>query len=142
MNFIDYIKENYNIDCYVNKIAPDKKTLLIYYHRYMVNGNIIKNTIEKALPRESQSLNLKYINDESWNMDSLFIILQSNKLDKTMNEFIDDLNIVYFQDLIDSNEEFMNRWYSYNNDNNNLEVNKLRLLSIINMDSKASYNKM
>ena len=44
----------------------------------------------------------------------------------------------YFQDLIDSNEEFMNRWNEYNSDNKNLDTNKLNLLNSIKFNTKAS----
>ena len=118
IEFYNYIKEKYNIDCYVNKIAPPKENFI--------------NLLVALYGND------KYINDESWNRGFVVNLLKSEEFNEVLNTFIDDFNIVYFQDLIDSNEEFMKRWYSYNNDNSNLEVNKLMLLSRINMDSKAS----
>ena len=138
VDFYRYIKDTYNIDCYLNRIAPDKKNYINLLSSLYLNGNIIKNTIEKALPRESQSLNLKYINDESWNMGFIIYILQSNKLDKTMNEFIDDLNIIYFQDMIDSYEELIERWHNSNYDINTLDNDKIRLLDSISYNVKVS----
>ena len=138
IEFYNYIKEKYNIDCYVNKIAPPKENFINLLVALYGNENIVRNTVDKSLPKEGQVINDKYINDESWNRGFVVNLLKSEEFNEVLNTFIDDFNIVYFQDLIDSNEEFMKRWYSYNNDNSNLEVNKLMLLSRINMDSKAS----
>ena len=71
-------------------------------------------------------------------MGFIIYILQSNKLDKTLNEFIDDLNIIYFQDMIDSYEELIERWHNSNYDINTLDNDKIRLLDSISYNVKAS----
>ena len=138
IEFYNYIKEKYNIDCYVNKIAPPKENFINLLVALYGNENIVRNTVDKSLPKEGQVINNKYINDESWNRGFVINVLKSKEFISDIEYFIDDLNIVYFQDLIDSNEEFMKRWHDYNIDNNNLDINKLKLLNRINFNSKAS----
>lgn len=138
VKFYDYIKEKYNIDCFINKIAPAKVNFINLLIALYDNENIVRNTVEKTLPNEGQVSNNKYINDECWNRGFVINVLKSKEFSSDIEYFIDDLNIVYFQDLIDSNEEFMKRWYDYNNYKNSLDIIKLKLLNRINFNSKAS----
>lgn len=138
VTFNDYIKEKYNIDCFINKIAPSKANFTNLLVALYDNENIIRNTVEKILPGEGRVINNKYMNDECWNRGFVISLLKSKEFNAVLESFIDDLNIVYFQDLIDSNEEFMKRWHDYNNDNINLDIKKLKLLNRVNFDSKAS----
>ncbi len=138
VEFYNYIKEKYNIDCHINKVAPSKVNFTNLLIALYNNENVIRNTVEKALPNEGQVINNKYMNDECWNRGFVINLLESEEFNTVLEKFIDDFNIVYFQDLIDSNEEFMKRWHNYNNDNKNLDINKLKLLNRINFNSKAS----
>ena len=138
IRFNDYIKEKYDIDCFINKIAPAKENFINLIVALYGNEKIVMNTVEKALPREGQVVNNKYMNDECWNKGFVISVLKLKEFSYNKENFIDDLNIVYFQDLIDSNEEFMKRWNNHNNDNSNLDINKLKLLNRVNFDSKAS----
>ena len=137
IKFNDYIKEKYNIDCFINKIAPSKVNFINLLVALYSNENIIRNTVEKMLPCEGKAINNKYMNDECWNRGFVISLLKSEEFSSNKEYFIDNFNIIYFQDLIDSNEEFMKRWCDYNNDNN-LDNIKLKLLNRVNFDSKAS----
>ena len=138
IRFNDYIKEKYDIDCYINKIAPSKVNFTNLLIALYNDENIIRQTVEKILPYEGQVINNKYMNDECWNRGFVINLLKSEEFSNNKENFIDDFNIVYFQDLIDLNEEFMKRWHDYNDDNSNLDIKKLKLLNRVNFDSKAS----
>ena len=138
IRFNDYIKEKYDIDCYINKIAPSKVNFTNLLIALYNDENIIRQTVEKILPYEGQVTNNKYMNDECWNRGFVINLLKSEEFSNNKENFIDDFNIVYFQDLIDLNEEFMKRWHDYNDDNSNLDIKKLKLLNRVNFDSKAS----
>lgn len=138
IRFNDYIKEKYDIDCYINKIAPSKVNFTNLLIALYNDENIIRHTVEKILPYEGQVINNKYMNDECWNRGFVINLLKSEEFSNNKENFIDDFNIVYFQDLIDLNEEFMKRWHDYNDDNSNLDIKKLKLLNRVNFDSKAS----
>lgn len=138
IRFNDYIKEKYDIDCYINKIAPSKVNFTNLLIALYNDENIIRQTVEKILPYEGQVINNKYMNDECWNRGFVINLLKSEEFSNNKENFIDDFNIVYFQDLIDLNEEFMKRWYDYNDDNSNLDIKKFKLLNRVNFDSKAS----
>ena len=136
IRFNDYIKEKYDIDCYINKIAPSKVNFTNLLIALYNDENIIRQTVEKILPYEGQVINNKYMNDECWNRGFVINLLKSEEFSNNKENFIDDFNIVYFQDLIDLNEEFMKRWHDYNDDNSNLDIKKLKLLNRVNFDSK------
>lgn len=138
IRFNDYIKEKYDIDCYINKIAPSKVNFTNLLIALYNDENIIRHTVEKILPYEGQVINNKYMNDECWNRGFVINLLKSEEFSNNKENFIDDFNIVYFQDLIDLNEEFMKRWHDYNDDNSNLDIKKLKLLNRVKFDSKAS----
>lgn len=138
IRFNDYIKEKYDIDCYINKIAPSKVNFTNLLIALYNDENIIRQTVEKILPYEGQVINNKYMNDECWNRGFVINLLKSEEFSNNKENFIDDFNIVYFQDLIDLNEEFMKRWHDYNDDNSNLDIKKFKLLNRVNFDSKAS----
>lgn len=138
VEFYNYIKKKHNIDCYINRIAPSKENFINLIVALYGNENIVRNTIEKALPKYGQVSNSKYINDDLWNKGFIINLIKSEETNSFLNEFVDDFNIIYFQDLIDSNEEFMNRWNEYNSDNKNLDTNKLNLLNSIKFNTKAS----
>lgn len=99
ISFYKYIKDTYDIDCYLNKIAPNKGNFINVVSAIYPSKEIIENTIEKNLPREGRKLEFKYINDEIKNRGFVRSLLEENKLEVDKNKFIDDLNNIYFEDM-------------------------------------------
>ena len=50
IDFYNEVKRNYGIDCYLNRIAPNKKRFIEHVLSMHHNKQIIENTIEKNLP--------------------------------------------------------------------------------------------
>ena len=138
IKFYKHIKDTYNIDCYLNRVAPDKNNYINLLESVYLKGDIIKNTVDKLLPREEQSLSLKHINDESWNMGFVIYMLQNKKFGRLMDDVIDDFNIIYFNDMILSCKDFMEKWHNSNYDIGAVDSRRIRLLNSIGYNVKAS----
>lgn len=99
ISFYSYVNEKYNIDCYLNRIAPCKKNFQDLIGSIYMSKSIIKNTIEKNLPKESKSISFKYINDEVEKRLFVVNLLKDNESIKEI--YIDNLNKIYFKDMIE-----------------------------------------
>ena len=110
MKFYRFVKKDYGIDCYLKRVAPDKSNLIKSLELIYSRKNIIEKTVEKNLPATCKSLNFKYENDE-WNSMAFIVnLIQDRSFDELKDEFIDELNSIYFKDIIDMYES-NRRWY-------------------------------
>ena len=104
MKFYRFVKKDYGIDCYLKRVAPDKSNLIKSLELIYTRKNIIEKTVEKNLPATCKSLNFKYENDE-WNSMAFIVnLIQDRSFDELKDEFIDELNSIYFKDIIDMYE--------------------------------------
>ena len=61
IKFYNEVKETYEIDCYLNKIAPDKKRFISFVTSIYHSKKIIENTIEKNFLIQEKLENLDLI---------------------------------------------------------------------------------
>ena len=88
IKFYKKINECYRIDCYLNKIAPDKKRFINFVTSIYPSKKIIENTIEKNLPSSKKTREF---------VKKLFL---ENSFIFDIKEYIDDINYIYFEDMI------------------------------------------
>ena len=105
INFYNRIKENYEIDCYLNKIAPDKRRFISFVTSIYHSKRIIENTIERNLPNSWKDREIKLDNEECRCRDFIISLLLENKFIFDIEEFIDDINYIYFEDMININKK-------------------------------------
>lgn len=94
--FYKVIYQKYNIDCYKFKISPEKNSLINDLINKYHSGNIIKNTVEKNLPKAilKEIINL----NEKEAFKKVEEILKNKEIIK---EYIDEDNYIYFKELIE-----------------------------------------
>lgn len=100
IHFYNKVKEIYNIDCYLNRIAPNKKRFIEHVISIYHNKQLIENTIEKNLPNAFKSIGIKLDNEEGKNRKFIASLISENKFIFDIKEFIDDINYIYFEDMI------------------------------------------
>ena len=64
------------------------------------NKQLIENTIEKNLPNAFKSIGIKLDNEEGKNRKFIASLISENKFIFDIKEFIDDINYIYFEDMI------------------------------------------
>lgn len=107
IEFYNKIKEIYNIDCYLNKIAPNNISLIDYITDKYHNKKIIKTTIEKNLPQQGKSLSGNSFNYNDKNTMFILSLIKENKLEFHIENFIDDLNYIYFEEIYNLAKKFL-----------------------------------
>ena len=100
IDFYNEVKRNYGIDCYLNRIAPNKKRFIEHVLSMHHNKQIIENTIEKNLPNACKSIEFKFDNEESKSRKFIASLISENKFVFDIKEFIDDINYIYFEDMM------------------------------------------
>ncbi len=98
IKFYKKINECYRIDCYLNKIAPDKKRFINFVTSIYPSKKIIENTIEKNLPSSKKTRELEAYNEEYKAREFVKKLFLENSFD--IKEYIDDINYIYFEDMI------------------------------------------
>ena len=100
IKFYNKLKEIYEIDCYLNKIAPDKKRFISFVASKYHSKKIIENTIEKNLPDSRKGREFRLNNEEGRARELIRSLLLENKFSFDVKEYIDDINYIYFEDMI------------------------------------------
>lgn len=100
IKFYNKLKEIYEIDCYLNKIAPDKKRFISFVASKYHSKKIIENTIEKNLPDSRKGREFRLNNEEGIARELIRSLLLENKFSFDVKEYIDDINYIYFEDMI------------------------------------------
>ena len=100
IKFYNKLKEIYEIDCYLNKIAPDKKRFISFVASKYHSKRIIENTIEKNLPDSRKGREFRLNNEEGRARELIRSLLLENKFSFDVKEYIDDINYIYFEDMI------------------------------------------
>lgn len=100
IKFYNKLKEIYEIDCYLNKIAPDKKRFISFVASKYHSKKIIENTIEKNLPDSRKGREFRLNNEEGRARELIRALLLENKFSFDVKEYIDDINYIYFEDMI------------------------------------------
>ena len=105
VKFYNKVKESYGIDCYLNKIAPDKKRFISFVTSLYHSKRIIENTIERNLPDSRKDREIKFDNEEGRARDFISSLLLENRFGFDIKEYVDDINYVYFEDMININKK-------------------------------------
>ncbi len=100
IKFYKKINECYRIDCYLNKIAPDKKRFINFVTSIYPSKKIIENTIEKNLPSSKKTRELEAYNEEYKAREFVKKLFLENSFIFDIKEYIDDINYIYFEDMI------------------------------------------
>ena len=100
IKFYNKLKEIYEIDCYLNKIAPDKKRFISFVASKYHSKKIIENTIEKNLPDSRKGREFRLNNEEGRARELIRSLLLENKFSFDVKEYIDNINYIYFEDMI------------------------------------------
>lgn len=100
IKFYFKIRECYGIDCYLNKIAPDKKRFITFVTSIYHSKKIIENTIEKNLPNSRKVRELEAYNEEYKAREFVRELFLRNKFSFNIKEYVDDINYIYFEDMI------------------------------------------
>ena len=100
IKFYKKINECYRIDCYLNKIAPDKKRFINFVTSIYPSKKIIENTIEKNLPSSKKTRELEAYNEEYKARGFVKKLFLENSFIFDIKEYIDDINYIYFEDMI------------------------------------------
>lgn len=100
IKFYKKINECYRIDCYLNKIAPDKKRFINFVTSIYLSKKIIENTIEKNLPSSKKTRELEAYNEEYKAREFVKKLFLENSFIFDIKEYIDDINYIYFEDMI------------------------------------------
>nr|WP_304576405.1 DEAD/DEAH box helicase family protein [uncultured Clostridium sp.] len=99
IKFYKKINECYRIDCYLNKIAPDKKRFINFVTSIYPSKKIIENTIEKNLPSSKKTRELEAYNEEYKAREFVKKLFLENSFIFDIKEYIDDINYIYFEDM-------------------------------------------
>lgn len=108
IKFYKYIKKNYEIDGYILKIAPKLDNFINLLNALYGNEEYIEKTVIKALPKSNRYISLNKLNYETWKGCFVINLIERESID--INEYIDELNSVYFEDLFDTYKELMKKW--------------------------------
>lgn len=100
IKFYKKINECYRIDCYLNKIAPNKKRFINFVTSIYPSKKIIENTIEKNLPSSKKTRELEAYNEEYKAREFVKKLFLENSFIFDIKEYIDDINYIYFEDMI------------------------------------------
>lgn len=99
IGFYDNIKKYYDIDCYKNRIAPKKDNFISLLSSKFYNKNLIENTVKKNLPKHKKDIEFKLENEEVICRKFVVSLLNNNKFAFNIDDFIDEFNYIYFEDL-------------------------------------------
>ena len=99
ISFYNKVKEYYDIDCYKNRIAPKKNNFIGLLSSKFYNKRLIENTVEKNLPKYRKDIEFKFDNEEISCRKFVVSLLKNDKFAFNIDDFIDELNYIYFEDF-------------------------------------------